>query len=65
MALDGCVLVDNDNAVAADAPAAPLLLSSSLKDPTAMATTKTHNGMATASAATEEEEYDGCDSTNP
>ena len=68
----GGVVVDDD-AVVADAPAAPPLLPSGATDPTAAALTKTCNGTAAATAtatvatatATEEEECDGCDGTDP
>ena len=66
----GGVVVD-DNAVVADAPAAPPLPLSGATDPTAAALTKTRNGTAAATAmamaaaapamATEEEECGGCD----
>ena len=68
----GGVLV-KDDAIVADAPAAPPLLPSGATDPTAAALTKTRNGTAAATAtataatatATEEEECDGCDGADP
>ena len=67
----GGAVVVNEDAVMADAPEAPRLPLSDATDPTAAATMKTSDGttsvaaMATAAVATEEEEYDGCDSADP
>ncbi len=68
-------VVNNDNAVVADAPAAPPLPPSGATDPTAAALTKTCDGTAAATTtamvvtamamATEEEECDGCDGADP
>ncbi len=68
-------VVNNDDAVVADAPAAPPLPPSGAMDPTAAALTKTCDGTAAATTtamvvtamamATEEEECDGCDGAHP
>jgi len=70
-------VVDDDNAIVADAPAAPPLPPSGATDPTAAALTKTHVGTAAATATAmamavtatvmgaEEEECDGCDGADP
>jgi hypothetical protein len=55
----------NNNAVPSDALAAPLLPPSGAKDPMAMATMKTRDSTASAVAATEEEEYNRWEGTNP
>ena len=68
-------VIDDDNAIVADAPAAPPLPPSGAMDPKAAALTKTRGGTAAATAtataatatamATEEEECNGCDSADP
>ena len=64
-------VVDNDDAIVADAPAAPPLLPSGMMDPTAATLTKTHDdtaaatAMATAAMVTEEEECDRCNGADP
>ena len=66
-------VVDDDDAVMTDAPAAPPLPPSGATDPTAAALTKTRDGSAAATAAAtaatateeEEEECDGCNGADP
>ncbi len=64
-------VVDDDDAIMADAPAAPPLPPSGVTDPTAAGLTKTRDGtaaataMAMAATATEEEECDRCNGADP
>ncbi len=68
-------VIDDDDAIVAVAPAAPLLPPLGGMDPKAAALTKTRGGTAVATAtattatatamATEEEECNGCDSADP